>query len=327
LSDHGHNPPQINLLSKKLSKYFIVKSFSNKINKTLRLFHMISGVCLNYNRNTIILIDTYSHYAFYYALICSILCKILQIKYIPILRGGNLPFRLEKNPFLSKIIFGNSFHNVTPSIYLEKYFNNHQYKTKYIPNVIEINNYPFQLRTKVYPQLLWVRSLHKSYNPQMAIEVLAELIKTYPESKLTMVGPDKDGSVSSCLNYAKALKVDKNIHFTGKLEKQEWISFSKKFDIFINTTNYDNMPVSVIEAMALGFPIVSTNAGGLKYLLNDSVDSFLVDKNDVYEMVKKIDLLINNKVTAKKLSLNARKRAETFCWDNVKNTWLNVLKL
>ena len=142
-----------------------------------------------------------------------------------------------------------------------------------------------------------------------------------------MVGPDKDGSVSSCLNYAKALKVDKNIHFTGKLEKQEWISFSKKFDIFINTTNYDNMPVSVIEAMALGFPIVSTNAGGLKYLLNDSVDSFLVDKNDVYEMVKKIDLLINNKVTAKKLSLNARKRAETFCWDNVKNTWLNVLKL
>lgn len=325
MSNHGYNPPQIDLLSKKLSKYFIVKSFSNKINKTLRLFHMISGVCLNYNRNTIILIDTYSHYAFYYALICSILCRVLHIKYIPILRGGNLPFRIKRNPYLSKVIFGNSFHNVAPSIYMKKYFNNCQYKTKYIPNIIEINGYPFQLRTKVRPKLLWVRSLHKSYNPRMAIEVLAKLSKIYPDSKLTMVGPDKDGSLSSCINYAKNLKVDKNINFTGKLEKQEWINFSKKFDIFINTTNYDNMPVSVIEAMALGFPIISTNVGGLKFLHNDEVDAILVDKNDVASMVNKIDLLINNQEIVKTLSLNARKKAETFSWNNVKNSWLNVL--
>ena len=41
----------------------------------------------------------------------------------------------------------------------------------------------------------------------MAIEVLAKLSEIYPDSKLTMVGPDKDGSLSSCINYAKNLNL------------------------------------------------------------------------------------------------------------------------
>ena len=60
------------------------------------------------------------------------------------------------------------------------------------------------------------------------------------------------------------------------MKKSSWINLSKDCDIFINTTNYDNMPISVIEAMALGLPIVSTNAGGLKYFHDDGEDALLV---------------------------------------------------
>ena len=57
----------------------------------------------------------------------------------------------------------------------------------------------------------------------------------------------------------------KKITITGILRKAEWIELSKDYDVFINTTNVDNMPVSVIEAMALGMPIVSTNVGGIPF--------------------------------------------------------------
>ena len=67
------------------------------------------------------------------------------------------------------------------------------------------------------------------------------------------------------------------MNFTGKLSKQEWRDLSKDYNVFINTTNFDNTPVSVIEAMALGIPVVSTNVGGLPFLITDKVDGVLVE--------------------------------------------------
>ena len=46
-------------------------------------------------------------------------------------------------------------------------------------------------------------------------------------------------------------------------------------DVFLNTTNYDNTPVSVLEAMACGLPLVSTNVGGIPYLLEDGKTALL----------------------------------------------------
>ena len=56
------------------------------------------------------------------------------------------------------------------------------------------------------------------------------------------------------------MKIRKNVIFQGRLTKHEWVELSYNYDIFINTTNYDNQPISVIESMALGLPIISTNA-------------------------------------------------------------------
>ena len=61
------------------------------------------------------------------------------------------------------------------------------------------------------------------------------------------------------------MNLEDSVTLTGRLSKNEWISLSRDYDIFINTTDYDNHPVSVIEAMALGLPIVTTNAGILSH--------------------------------------------------------------
>jgi len=302
-----------------------IKTYSNKLNKLYRMIDMLRGLFLHRGLKTIVFIDTYSHYAFYYALFCSLFCQLMSIKYVPILRGGNLPLRLKKNPYLVKIIFSHSVVNISPSLFLQKEFKESGFSSNYIPNIIDLKNYTFKLRENCSPKLLWVRSMHKSYNPQMAVIVLSELIKIYPNATLIMVGPDKDGSSNKCVQLVKELGVEKNIHFTGFLKKREWINLSKDCDIFINTTNYDNMPVSVIEAMALGLPIVSTNAGGLKYLLNDGEDALLVPRNDIGMMVKKLTLLFNNPDIAINLSLNARKKAVEYSWEKVRLDWLKLL--
>ena len=283
-------------------------------------------VFFRYKKNAdFILIDVYSGWAFYYSLTIAVLAGIFKIKYITVLHGGNLLNRLNNNTRLSKFIFNNSYKNISPSYYLKYIFESKGYDIFLIPNSIEIKKYKFKKRSICSPKLLWVRSFHKIYNPQLAIQVLSILRKKYPNVSLCMVGPEKDSSMKECKELANELLLLKHIEFKGFLKKQDWLDLSNNFDIFINTTNFDNDPISVKEAMALGLPIVSTNVGGLKYLLQNGKNALLVNANDQEDMATQIDKVISNIELATKLSLNARKKAESFSWENNINKWKKLL--
>lgn len=325
LSKYGFTPTTIEILSQKLREKYLVISASSIKNPIFRILHMVWVFITNYRQSKLILIDTYSTNAFYLSFIISCLARLFKKPYCPILHGGNLPQRLLNSPNLSRFIFNYSYENITPSLYLENEFNNLGYNTKYIPNFIDIKKYDFKNKIKHNPKLLWVRSFDNIYNPQMGVHVLSKLIKEFPDAKLCMVGPDKDGSMGLCKELSRELGLTKQVIFTGLLSKKEWISLSNTYDIFINTTNFDNMPVSIIEAMALGLPIVSTNAGGIKYLLEDKIDALLVNKNDINEMVKNISKLIKNSRLSNALSNNAQKKVKSFTWDAVKVEWDNII--
>lgn len=323
--NNENNPTGLDTLSTQLGSFLSVESRSNKKNRILRLIDMVMSIIINRNHAEYILIDTYSSKGFYFALICSFFCIALKKKYILILRGGNLESRLKYNKHLSKILFKKSYFNIAPSLFMHDLFKIYGFKTKYIPNNIIISKYKFKHRLKISnPKILWVRSFHKIYNPIMAINVFDRVLKTYDGAELCMVGPKKDNSYENCVNLAKELGIKDRITFTGKLDKKDWISLSNNYNIFINTTNVDNLPVSVIEIMALGLPVVSTNAGGLKYLHKNESDALLVNCNDISSMSDKIISIIENPALSKKLSENGLKKAKGFDWEIVKKAWKSL---
>src|SRR5690606_4325812 len=190
-------------------------------------------------------------------------------------------------------IFNNSYKNVTPSYYLLAAFGDAGVSNlTYIPNSIEIRSYPFQERHHVTQRLLWVRSLAKIYNCPMALKVVKILQEDYPEVTLCMVGPDKENLLPELKKRTAQLGI--NVDFKGKLEKSEWLALSVEFDVFINTTHSDNMPVSLIEAMALGLPIVSTNVGGIPYLLKHEVTALLVKDDDAQAMASAVARVLSD---------------------------------
>mgnify|MGYP000689620267 FL=1 len=293
---------------------------SKKKNQFLRLLDMMWTTVKCAKKANFIIIDTYSTSSFWYAFFCSQIARVFKTKYIPILHGGNLPKRLEVNPKLCKMLFNNAFINVAPSNYLLSEFNNNGFQNVvYIPNSIEIKKYPFKVRKLFEPKLLWVRAFATIYNPKMAVDVLKELQVHFPKASLTMVGPDKDGSMENTKQYANKLGVE--VCFTNRLTKEEWIDLSIESDFFINTTHFDNTPISVMEAMALGLPVVSTNVGGLSYLLEHNEDSLLVNDNDVSQMVIEISKLITNAEKTQKIASLARLKIEKMDWNFVKEKW------
>ncbi|MCG2611241.1 glycosyltransferase family 4 protein [Flavobacterium sp. SM15] len=326
LSGQGANVTTIETLGNLLSQegYYVVYS-SEKSNQLWRLLDMIWATWNNRSKVRYVLIDTYSTTGFWFAFVVSQLCRLLKKKYIPILHGGNLPKRLKKNPKLCKMVFKNAYKNVAPSNYLFKVFQDSGFSNLvYIPNNIELKNYPFKERGKLQPKLLWVRSFSRIYNPKMAVEVLSKLKERYPNASLCMVGPEKDGSKELCEHYALQKKCE--VKFTGKLSKTQWTQLSADYDIFINTTHLDNTPVSVMEAMALGLPVVSTNVGGLPFLIKNEKEGLLVNDKDVMGMVNAVEKLLADEELSNKLSVSGRSKAETWDWEQVKLLWKKVLR-
>jgi L-malate glycosyltransferase len=298
---------------------------SSKQNKIFRIIDMISKTIQLRKSIDFVLIDVYSTQNFWYAFVISQICRFFNLKYIPILHGGNLPKRLSKNPKICKMIFNNAKINVAPSNYLKEAFIKEGFlNTLQISNPIEIVNYSFKNRNNFEPKLLWVRSFDEIYNPKMALHVLLELQKTHPNATLCMVGGGNENQIEECKKLANDLKL--KVVFTGQLSKSEWIKLSEEYDIFINTTHFDNMPVSLIEAMALGLPIVSTNVGGISFLIENNVNGLLVNDEDVNEMINSILILIQNPEKSNLIAKKARLKASHFDWETIKKQWLKLLK-
>lgn len=325
LSAHGLNKTTIETLGENLEKEgFLVKYASDKSNFIFRLLEMIWATA-TIKKCDYLLLDTYSSKAFWFAFICSQIARVRKIKYIPILHGGNLPNRLKRNPFLTQLIFKNAHINVAPSNYLKSEFEKKNFTNSiFIPNSIELEKYTFKKREKLQPKLLWVRAFAAIYNPEMAIHVLAEIVKKYPSASLTMIGPDKDGSMQTTKELAKKLQVE--VTFTGQLSKKEWHNLAQKHDIFINTTHFDNTPVSLLEIMALGLPIISTNVGGIPFLINHKKTGYLVEDNAVIQMVESVKKLVESTALAQHLITNAKEEVEKWNWEVVKKEWIKLLK-
>lgn len=325
LSNHGYTSTSIETLGAFLeAEGYRVFYASSKKNKAMRMFEMIYKTFKYARKVDYVLIDTYSTKNFWYAFVISQLCRMLRVKYIPKLHGGNLPNRIVRSKFFSNLIFNNAHINIAPSSYLYETFKSNGYTNlRYIPNTIELKLYTQNQKEFKTPNLLWVRSFAKIYNPLMAVKVFIKIKEKFPEAKICMVGPKKDDSYSKTVKFAKSNNVE--VEFTGKLSKEDWIKLSKDYNIFINTTHFDNTPISVIEAMALGLPVVSTNVGGIPYLLQHDANALLINDDDVDDMERQINRLMTEPDLAQKLSQKGKESVRAFDWEVVKNQWIELL--
>ena len=326
LSKHGLNPTAIENLATALSSRYEIKTSSDKKKPFFRLLDMVMSVINNRKECQLIIIDVFSTHALIFSGFIMLMSKYLKLPYVPVLRGGYLPERYKKHPHIFNFLLSDARTIISPSEYLQKSFQNNSYSITVIPNYIDLKKYSFKTRKKIKPHLLWVRSIHNIYNPSMAIHVLGKIRKIYPDARLCMVGPVKDNRVMEQLKILiSRLDLQDQVLFSGQLSKIEWMALSKDYDIFINTTDYDNNPVTLLEAMALGLPIVSTNVGGVPYLIDDNVTGLLVEAKRSEQMVEKINELISGKIDGYQIARNAREAVSHYDKNESIKQWCQTI--
>ena len=301
--------------------YRVLRS-SSKRNKVARLLDRVGTILRRRGEYDVACADVYSGPAFVWAEAACCALRLAGRPCIMTLHGGNLPRFAQRWPRRVRRLLASARSVTAPSKYLFEQMRTYRQDLVLLPNALDLSRYPFAPRSSAAPRLVWLRAFDETYNPSMAVRVLAILSKEFADVRLTMFGPDKgDGSVARCRATAHELGVSERVTMPGGVPKSEVPAALQQGDIFLNTTNVDNAPVSVVEAMACGLCVVSTRVGGIPYLLDDEQDSLLVPAGDPEAMACAVRRILADPSLAARLSQNARRKATAFDWPPVLAQW------
>lgn len=272
-------------------------------------------------------VDVFSGAAFLWAEAAVWSLKRLGKPFVLTLHGGLLPDFGRRWPRRLQGLLRPAAAATTPSAYLQTELAPFRRDLRLVPNPLDLERYPFRQRTSFSPRLIWLRAFHHTYNPLLAVEVLARLRRRFPEARLTMIGPDKgDGSLEATRRKARQLGIDGHLEIVGGITKQDVPAWLDRGDVFLNTTNADNAPVSVQEAMACGLAVVSTDVGGLPYLLADGVDARLVPPRNAEAMAAAVTRLLERPEETRSLAEAARTKVEACDGSRVLPCWQDLLR-
>jgi len=167
--------------------------------------------------------------------------------------------------------------------------------------------------------IVTVGRLESQKNQRLLIEAFAQIADHFPEVNLRIYG---DGELRQSLaELAKSLGINNRVYFMGAcMDIQEKIQNAK---LFVLSSDYEGLPNAVMEAMALGIPVVSTDCpcGGPRLLIKNNINGILVKTGDKAELIRAMDRILRDKKFAKKISVNARIRASEFRPGKVFEKW------
>jgi len=270
----------------------------------------------------VVCVQAFSYWNFSNAAAAISMAKVLGKRVVVVYRGGAAPQFFDRLGWLALPVLRRADTLVVPSGYLEAAFSKLGYRATVIPNVIDLSQFPFRKRSGFTPRLVWVRHFREGYNPSMALEVLHRLRGTHPSATLTFIG---DGYLRESLEQQARARALEGVHFTGQLPQPAIAQRLNEADIFISTTNYDNQPRSLLEAMAAGLPVVSTRVGGVPFLIDDGINGLLVPAGDAAAMADAVSTILNQPELGERLVANAQARLRSFTWETVRPAWFRVL--
>jgi glycosyltransferase involved in cell wall biosynthesis len=320
----GHVTGQSEILADLFEQAgYSVIAVSSRLNRLARMTDTLLTLLHRRKEFDIAIIDVFSYRSFLLSDLASKAARIAGKPVILFLHGGSLPEFFAKYPDRAKKVLGRACQLLAPSRYLARAVEPLQMQAEVIPNVLDLSLYPYRKRMRLQPRLFWMRAFHELYHPEMAVQVIHRLHEELPDVSLTMAGQDK-GLLETTRRLAERLGVGERVRFVGFLDSEGKAREGDAADIFLNTNRVDNMPVSVVEACAMGLPVVATAVGGIPDLLTQEKTGLLVADGDVEAMAQAVVRLLREPELAQRLSDGGRELALESSWERVRLRWEQV---
>lgn len=145
------------------------------------------------------------------------------------------------------------------------------------------------------------------------------------EIKLMLVGT---GDCEDDLHQmANTLDLSDQVLFTGFVPREEMPGIYQQADIFVLPSQNEGMSIALLEAMASGLPVLVTNTGGTEELVENNVNGFILEWEDVERLAELLLMLVRDDALRQRLGSASRTKAERYSWEEVSKSYLDLFKL
>jgi glycosyltransferase involved in cell wall biosynthesis len=164
--------------------------------------------------------------------------------------------------------------------------------------------------------VLVARNLEDIYDIPTALRAFARVRAAHAHARLTVAGsgPQRAALERLCAD----LGIADAVAFTGRVDNERMGDLYRDADVLLNPALVDNMPNSLLEGMASGVPIVSTNVGGVPYLVEQERTALLVAPGDFAAMADAALRVVEDPRLAASLRTAGLEAVQRYAWPNVR---------
>jgi glycosyltransferase involved in cell wall biosynthesis len=232
--------------------------------------------------------------------------------------SGEAPDHLRRSALARHVMRTWVDLNVVPSGFLRHVLQGFGISARVVPNTVDLQQFEYRARDPLRPRLLCTRNFEDMYNVACVLRAFARVQARHSDATLTLVG---SGSQEDSLR-ALALQLElRNVTFTGAIPPAEISRHYAEADVFVQAPRIDNMPLSVLEAFASGLPVVSTDVGGVPYMLTHGVHGLLAPDDDDEAIAAWVLTLIESPSYARRLAAAAHARCSAYTWSAAREGW------
>ena len=217
---------------------------------------------------------------------------------------------------------------VVPSAFLERVFVARGFAPTVVPNIVNLERFhpaePLRTLDGARPHLVVARNLEPVYDIATALRAFRRILDRIPGATLSVAGSGE--SRASLEALARELGLGASVEFTGKLSNDAMADLYRRADLVLNPSLADNMPISMLEALATGVPMVSTNVGGIPDLVEDGVHASLVPPGLPDTMADAALALLSDANRRARRIAAGREHVRQFEWSQIRSRWLVVYR-
>ena len=207
---------------------------------------------------------------------------------------------------------------VLPSGLVAQAFERRGLATRVLPNAIDAAAFPFREREPLRPVFLCNRALRARYNVAVVLRAFALIQAARPDARLVVAG---DGPRRAELEALAGELGLRDVRFLGWVAPDRMGAHYEEADVWINGSDVDAAPLSILEAWAAGLPVVSTAAVGIAEMVEDEVTGLLVDTGDHAALAAAAERVLDEPSLAASLIAAGRRRALEHDWDSAVARW------
>jgi len=251
-------------------------------------------------------------------------------KRVPIVinyRGGQAQTFLSNNLRWVRPTLQRADLIVVPSGFLAAVFADLGVPVRVVENIVDLERFSaakrgkpiWHQRDRSRPHLVVTRNLEAIYAVDVAIRAFSLIRRIYPDAILSIAGEGEQ--LGKLRQLSATLGLLDCVHFLGRMNNDEIAELYQTADVMLNSSLVDNMPISVLEALASGVPVVTTDVGGIPFIVEHDRTALLVPPHDADAMARETIRLLDDPELFERLIAAGAMEVARYSWQVVREKW------